>query len=100
MLGDLGVDIRKNTLIDQAPLEEDTAVRRGAGRIRHIPTPLLWVPKLTQDGKVKIVKILGAWSSVDIGTKHLDGGSIRRALRGKVWYLVASRRARNHETTS
>ena len=47
MLKDLEVDINKNTKIDKAVLEVriDTsagrgiAVRRGAGRIRHIGTP-------------------------------------------------------------
>ena len=55
-------------------------VRRGSGRIRHIASPSLWEQKLTQNGKVEITKIPGASNPVDLGTKHLDRGSIRRAL--------------------
>ena len=71
MLKDLGVDINKNTKIDKAVLEvrmdasagRGIAVRRGAGRIRHIATPTLRVQKLTQDGIVKIAKIPGrSWN--------------------------------------
>ena len=88
MLEDLGVDISKNTKIDKAVLEvridasagRGIAVRRGAGRIRHTATPTLRVQKLTQDGKVKITNIPGISNPADLGTKHLDGGSIRRAL--------------------
>ena len=84
MLTDLGVDISKNTKIDDAALEvridasagRGIAVQRGAGRIRHIAAPTLWVQNLTQDGKVKITKILGVSNLTDRGTKHLDGGSI------------------------
>ena len=88
MLKDLGVNISKNTKIDQAVIEVRTgaspgrgkAVQRGAWRIRHIATPTLWVQKLTQDGRVKITKILGASNLADLGTRHFDGGSVRRAL--------------------
>ena len=86
MLKDLGVG--KNTKIYQAAHEvridasarRGIAVRRGAGRIRHIATPTLWVQKVTQEGKVNITKIPGVSTPADLGTKHLDGGSIRRAL--------------------
>ena len=62
---DLGVDISKNTKIDRAVLEvrldasagRGIAVRRGAGRIRHIATPTLQVQKLTQDGIVQAIFI-------------------------------------------
>ena len=86
MLKDLGVNISKNTKIDQAEVRTGAsagrgkAVQRGAWRIRHIATPTLWVQKLTQDSRVKITKILGASNLADLGTRHFDGGSIRRAL--------------------
>ena len=88
MLKDLGVDISKNAQIDKAVLEvridasagRGIAARRGAGRIRHTATPTFWVQKLTQDGKVKIMTIFGEPNPADLRTKHLDGGSILRAL--------------------
>ena len=66
MLKDLRVDINKNTKIDKAVLEvridasagRGIAVRQGAGGSRHSATPTSWVQKLTEDGKVKITKIL------------------------------------------
>ena len=53
ILTDLGVDISKNTKIARAILEvrvdasagRGIVVQRGAGRIRHIATPTLWVQK-------------------------------------------------------
>ena len=92
MLKDLGVDISRNTKIDQAVFEvridasagRGIAARRGAGIIRHIAAPTLWVQKLTQDGKVKLTNILGAPSPADLGTKHLDGGSIRKKCIGEL----------------
>ena len=48
--------------------------------IRHIATPTLRVQQLTQDGTVKITKILGVSNKAVLGTKHFDGGSIRRTM--------------------
>ena len=78
MLKDLGVGISKNTKIDKAALEvrvdasggPGIAVRRGAGRIRHIASPTLSVQKLTQDDTVKITEILGIFNPEDLGKKY------------------------------
>ena len=102
MLKDLGVEIskkKKKTKIGSAVLEvrvaasvgRGTAVRRGAGRTRHIATPRLWVQKLTQDGIVQITKIFGISNPADLGTKHLDGGSMRRALERCHCYIHEGR---------
>ena len=74
---DLGVDTSQSTKIDKAVLQ--VRIDASAGR-RHIATPTLWVEKLTQEGKVRITRIPGVSNPADLGTKHLDGGSIRRAL--------------------
>ena len=99
MLRDLGVDINKNTKVDKAAPEvkidasagRGIALRRGAGRLRHIATPTLRVQKFTQDGIVKITKITGVSNPADLGTKHLDGGSIRRALERCHCYIREGR---------
>ena len=99
MLKDFGVDISKNTKIDKAVLEvrvdasagRGMAVRRGAREIRHVAAPTLRVQQLTPDGIVKITKILGVSSPADLGTKHLDGGSIRRALERCHCYIREGR---------
>ena len=41
---------------------------------------MLGAQQLTQDGKVKIMNTHGASNPPDLGTKHLDAGSIRRTL--------------------
>ena len=51
----------------------------------------LWVHKLTQDGRVKITKIPGVSNPADLETKHLDGGSIRRALERWHCYIREGR---------
>ena len=95
MLKDLGVDISIITMIDKAVLEvrvdasagRGIAVPRGAGRIRHIATPTLWVENLTQDVIIKITMVPGASNP----TEHLDGRSIRRALERCQCYIREGR---------
>ena len=68
------------------------------------PTPTLWVQKLTQDGIVRVTKILAVSNPAELGTKHLDGVSIRRALEKHHCYIRGGRagialRAEVQETT-
>jgi hypothetical protein len=56
------------------------ASRRGAGRVRHIATPTLWLQKLIQDKKAAIVKVPGDKNCADMGTKHLDASTMRRHM--------------------
>ena len=58
------------------------AMRRGAGRIRHIATPTLWLQKLIQDQVIKISKVPGALNRADLGTKHLDHSTIVKHMTG------------------
>ena len=60
---------------------------------------------LTQDGKVKSTRILGVSNLADLGTKHPDGGSIRRLLERCHCYVREGRagiavRAEVQEITS
>ena len=59
--------------------------------MRFIATPTLWVQKLTQDGKAHITKIPGASKWADLGTKHLNGESIRRAFEKSHCYVREGR---------
>ena len=56
------------------------ASRRGAGRIRHIHTPSLWLQKAVADGHVQVSKVAGDVNPADLGTKYLDRRSIE-----KIW---------------
>ena len=48
------------------------ASRRGAGRIRHIHTPTLWLQRAVHDGRCTLSKELGATNPADLGTKHVE----------------------------
>ena len=92
MLYDMGVHIAE-------PLDErldatagiGIASRRGAGRIRHIHTPTLWLQRAVNDGRVAISKVAGDLNPADLGTKYVDRRIIERvwdqcgfvALRGR-----------------
>ena len=57
------------------------ASRRGAGRIRHIATPTLWLQCAVQDGRIKLAKIPGKENPADLGTKHVEREVIDRTLK-------------------
>ena len=79
MLRDMGVVISE-------PLDErldatagiGIASRRGAGRIRHIHTPTLWLQRAVNDGRVAIRKVAGDLNPADLGTKYMDRKIIER----------------------
>ena len=56
------------------------AMRRGAGRIRHIATPTLWLQPFVGANIAKVTKIAGSENTADLGTKHLDQKSALRHL--------------------
>ena len=47
-------------------------MRRGAGRIRHIATPTLWLQRLVINDDIKMTRVGGNDNCADMGTKHLD----------------------------
>jgi len=57
-----------------------TASRRGAGKLRHIDTPLLWIQQVITRRQVEICKTAGKTNVADLGTKILDGGTIRMLI--------------------
>ena len=64
------------------------ASRKGAGRIRHIATPTLWLQRVVTDATIVISKVPGAQNPADMGTKPLDGNGLRAALR-RCGFLIA-----------
>jgi len=93
MLRDLGLDLEKPVDIRVKQMEDSCleihtdasagigiASRRGAGRVRHIATPTLWLQKLIGDKKAVIKKVPGADNVADMGTKHLDAATMLRHL--------------------
>ena len=57
-----------------------TMSRRGAGKIRHIQTPTLWLQRLVTSKEIVVKKLLGEKNPTDIGTKHMTAEKIARYL--------------------
>ena len=57
------------------------AMRRGAGRIRHIATPTLWLQRLLINGDIKMTRVGASGNCADLGTKHLDYQTMIRHLK-------------------
>ena len=57
------------------------AMRRGAGRIRHIATPTLWLQRLVINGDIKMTRVGGNDNCADLGTKLLDYQTMNRHLK-------------------
>ena len=55
-LGD-GVDSPSLDIQLDATAGQAIAVRRGAGRIRHVATPTLWLQRLVINGDIKMTRV-------------------------------------------
>ena len=87
MMNDLGVN-----LIEAVKLYVDStaclgaAGRRGAGRIRHIATSILWLQSAVGDGRIVLAKVAGTVNPADLGTKVL-GGTVLTGLLSRCGLL-------------
>ena len=77
----LGVDVDSpSTAIKlDATAGRAIAMRRSAGRIRHIPS--LWLQRLVINGDIKMTQVGGSDNCADLGTKHLDYRTMIRHLK-------------------
>ena len=66
-----------------------TAGRKGAGRIRHIATPSLWLQQTVNSGRLALSKVEGKENPADLGTKVLGGPAIHTIL-GRMGYARLS----------
>ena len=57
------------------------AMRRGAGRIRHIATPTLWLQRLVINVDIKMTRVGGHDNCADLGTKHSDYQTVNKHLK-------------------
>ena len=57
------------------------AMRRGAGHIRHIATPTLWLQRLVINGDIQMTRVGGNDNCAHLGTKHLDYQTMIRHLK-------------------
>ena len=89
LLQDMGVEITEALALKlDASAGIGIAQRRGAGRIRHIATPTLWLQKAVSEGKVKVSKLPGTENPADLGTKYLGRKDIERIWKQCGMYLA------------
>ena len=81
LLEDFGIIHVKIELSCDATAGRGMAERRGVGKVRHLNTPLLWVQRAVQQGRVSIRKVPGTHNVSDMGTKHIEGPLITRFLQ-------------------
>lgn len=66
-------------------------MRRGAGRIRHIAAPTLWLQKLITDRQATVTKNAGTDNCADFGAKHLDAKTMEKHMRACCYRFVSGR---------
>ena len=89
LVKDMGVDIQEALDLKlDATAGIGVAQRRGAGRIRHIATPTLWLQKAVSEGKVKVSKVAGKENPADLGTKYLGRQEIEKIWKQCGFYLA------------
>eukprot|EP00929_Paragymnodinium_shiwhaense_P114696 TRINITY_DN83169_c0_g1_i1.p1 TRINITY_DN83169_c0_g1~~TRINITY_DN83169_c0_g1_i1.p1 ORF type:complete len:160 (-),score=28.37 TRINITY_DN83169_c0_g1_i1:263-697(-) len=94
LLADLGVQPRQPPLlrVDSSACL-GMAGRKGAGKVRHIHTPCLWLQRAVADGRLVLAKIEGAVNPADLGTKALPAASIKKILADIGYVCVSGRSA-------
>jgi hypothetical protein len=77
---DLGVPNMQLRVHTDATAGKGIAQRIGAGKVRHIHTPALWIQKAVAENRVKLFKVLGTENPADAGTKYLNKVTLWIAL--------------------
>ncbi len=80
MMADLQVQLLPRLWTDSSSAK-GMASRRGAGKVRHIHTPALWLQQWVSRKRIELLKRKGTENEADLGTKHLDKGPLQRCLR-------------------
>jgi len=79
LMKDFGVELSSHIFAD-ATAGIGMASRVGAGKVRHIHTPSLWIQRLVRDRLLHIHKVAGSENPADLGTKFMDAKT--------TWYLL------------
>ena len=94
LLRDMGVLIEQPVhLRMDATAVIGVASRQGAGRIRHISTPTLWLQGAVMDGRVLLRKVPGPDNWAGIATKYVDANSLTKALKACGFVFLHGRSA-------
>ena len=79
LMRDLGVEVGIEIRTDAA-VAKSIAMRRGAGKVRHIEVNQLWVQEKVLKGEIFIKKVGTEENVADILTKHIDREKLDRHL--------------------
>ena len=81
MMLDFGEDVAQCVLGTDSSSAKSIMERRGAGRIRHLHCPMLWLQERVDSGEVRTEKRKGEHNTADIGTKAVSAPELRKHLR-------------------
>ena len=76
---DMGAQLAARLSTDSSAAK-GLASRRGAGGVRHIATPALWLQDAVESKRLDLRKLPGKVNAADLGTKVLSGEDTRRFL--------------------
>ena len=81
MMIDFGEDVAKCVPGTDTSSAKGIMERRGAGRIRHVHCPMLWLQERVDSGEILIEKRKGEHNTADIGTKAVSAPVVMKHLK-------------------
>ena len=77
---DFGENVAQCVLGTDSSSAKSITERRGAGRIRHLHCPMLWLQERVDSGEVRAEKRKGVDNTADIGTKAVTARVLRKTV--------------------
>ena len=81
MMIDFGEDVAQCVLGTDSSSAKSIVGRRGAGRIRHLHCPVLWLQERVDSGEIRTEKRKGEHNTADIGTKAVSAPVLMKLLK-------------------
>ena len=81
MLIDFGEDVAQCVLGTDSSSAKSIMEGRGAGRIRHLHCPMLWLQECVDSCEIRIEKCKGEHNTADIGTKAVSAPVLMKHLK-------------------
>ena len=90
MAADMSKVVKPRVRVD-ATASKAVASRRGAGRVRHLHTEVLWVQEAVARRELTIVKVPGVENPAGKGTKHLAQKEMHECLERAGCHITGGR---------